>query len=230
VLGGIEGVRITRGPGGYLLAADPLTVDLHLVRHLVSRARETDHPAEAATLYTRALDLWRGDPFPAIDVPWFADLRTAVEAERFAGTLDRNDAALDAGRQAEVLGEITAAAAAHPLDERLAGQLMLAQYRSDRQSDALATFQRIRRRLVDELGASRARTCARCSRRSSGPMLRPHVPQRVAGAAAVPEDHPLQRRFQDLRTAAAHIQAAPSVFELTGGLLLGADVPPSVLR
>jgi alkylation response protein AidB-like acyl-CoA dehydrogenase len=55
------------------------------------------------------------------------------------------------------------------------------------------------------------------------------VLQQVAGVAAVPEDHPLQRRFQDLRTAAAHVQAAPSIFELTGGLLLGADVPPSVL-
>jgi len=55
------------------------------------------------------------------------------------------------------------------------------------------------------------------------------VLQQVAGAAAVPEDHPLQRGFQDLRTAAAHVQAAPSIFELTGGLLLGADVPPSVL-
>jgi indole-3-acetate monooxygenase len=55
------------------------------------------------------------------------------------------------------------------------------------------------------------------------------VLQQVAGAVAVPEDHPLQRRFQDLRTAAAHIQAAPTIFELTGGLLLGADVPPSVL-
>jgi alkylation response protein AidB-like acyl-CoA dehydrogenase len=55
------------------------------------------------------------------------------------------------------------------------------------------------------------------------------VLQQVAGAAAVPEDHPLQRRFQDLRTAAAHVQAAPAIFELTGGLLLGADVPPSVL-
>jgi alkylation response protein AidB-like acyl-CoA dehydrogenase len=55
------------------------------------------------------------------------------------------------------------------------------------------------------------------------------VLQQVAGAATVAEDHPLQRRFQDLRTAAAHVQAAPSIFELTGGLLLGADVPPSVL-
>ncbi|TWF77231.1 putative ATPase [Pseudonocardia hierapolitana] len=153
VLTGVDGVRITRGPGGYLLATDPLTVDLHLFRHLVSRARETDRPAEAAALLTQALDLWQGAPFPTVDVPWFADLRTALEAERLAAVLDRNDAALGAGRHAELLGEIAAASAAHPLDERLSGQLMLAQYRSGRQSDALSTYQRIRRRLVDELGS-----------------------------------------------------------------------------
>jgi alkylation response protein AidB-like acyl-CoA dehydrogenase len=55
------------------------------------------------------------------------------------------------------------------------------------------------------------------------------VLQRAAGTVTVLEDHPLQRRFQDLRTAAVHVQAAPSIFELTGALLLGADVPPSPL-
>jgi alkylation response protein AidB-like acyl-CoA dehydrogenase len=53
--------------------------------------------------------------------------------------------------------------------------------------------------------------------------------QRAAGAVAVSEDHPLQRRFQDLRTAVAHIQATPSIFELTGALLLGSDVALSPL-
>jgi predicted ATPase/DNA-binding SARP family transcriptional activator len=152
-LTGIDGIRITRGPGGYLLATDPLSVDLHLFRHLVARARAADHPAEAAALFTQALDLWRGEPFPTVDVPWFADLRAALEAERLAAVLDRNDAALGAGRHAELLGEIGALATAHPLDERLAGQLMLAQYRCGRQSDALSTYQRIRRRLVEELGS-----------------------------------------------------------------------------
>jgi predicted ATPase/DNA-binding SARP family transcriptional activator len=153
LLAGVDGVRITRGPGGYLLAADPLTVDLHLFRHLVSRARAAERPADAASLFAQALDLWRGDPFPTLGAPWFADLRTALEAERLAATLDRNDAALGAGRHAELLGEIAATAATHPLDERLAGQLMLAQYRSGRQADALSTYRRIRRRLVDELGS-----------------------------------------------------------------------------
>ncbi|GAA0944847.1 BTAD domain-containing putative transcriptional regulator [Pseudonocardia zijingensis] len=153
LLTGLDGVRITRGPGGYLLSTDPLTVDLHLFRHLVARARSAEHPATAAALFTQALDLWRGEPFPAVDAPWFADLRTALEAERLAAVLDRNDAALAAGRHTELLPEIETAAAAHPLDERLAGQLMLAQYRSGRQPDALATYRRIRDRLVEELGS-----------------------------------------------------------------------------
>lgn len=37
-----------------------------------------------------------------------------------------------------------------------------------------------------------------------------------AGATVVREDHPLQRRFLDLRAAAAHVQATPRILELTG--------------
>ncbi len=80
------------------------------------------------------------------------DVRTAVEAERLSAVLDRNDAALRVGRHGELLGELSAALQAQPLDERLAGQLMLAQYRCGRQAEALDTYRLMRDRLVDELG------------------------------------------------------------------------------
>ena len=51
--------------------------------------------------------------------------------------------------------------------------------------------------------------------------------QEASGAGALAEEHPLQRQWQDLRMAVAHVQATPKIFELTGGLLLGANVPVS---
>jgi predicted ATPase/DNA-binding SARP family transcriptional activator len=146
------GVTISRRPGGYLLAADAMSVDLHRFRHLVTKARATADPIEAAALFDDCLAAWKGEPFACLDTPWVNELRDGLVAERRLVELDRNDIALKAGRHAELLVELAAELAAHPLDERLAGQVMLAQYRSGRQADALETYGRMRQRLVDELG------------------------------------------------------------------------------
>ncbi|WP_170225575.1 AfsR/SARP family transcriptional regulator [Pseudonocardia cypriaca] len=153
VLADADGVRISREPGGYVLAADPLAVDLHRFRHLAARARGAGDAAAAAALFDEALGLWSGEPLAGLDTPWAHGIRAAAEAEQIAVVLDRNDAALAAGRHAELLAGLTAALRAHPLDERLAGQLMLAQHRSGRQADALETHRQVRELLVEELGA-----------------------------------------------------------------------------
>ncbi|MHA7652223.1 AfsR/SARP family transcriptional regulator [Mycobacterium sp. ML4] len=152
LLTGIDGVSISRGPSGYMLRADGSTVDLHRFRALAAQARATTDPTAAAALFDEALRAWTGEPFTFLDTPWVNEVRSAVRAERLAVELDRNDAGLRAGRHAELLVEVTAAQAAHPLDERLAAQLMLAQYRCGRQADALDTYRRTRLRLVEELG------------------------------------------------------------------------------
>jgi predicted ATPase len=65
---------------------------------------------------------------------------------------DRIQADLETGRHAELVGELEVLVAAEAFRERLWGQLMLALYRSGRQAEALAAYQRVRSRLVEELG------------------------------------------------------------------------------
>lgn len=148
-----DDVEIAREPGGYVLKADPAAIDLHRFRQLSTAARATAEPTEADRLFREALQLWRGAPFASLDTPWLNDRRTAVDAQRLAVVLDHNDAGLRAGRHGELLPQIAVMAQDHPLDERLAGQLMLAQFRSGRQADALRTFRLMRERLIEELGA-----------------------------------------------------------------------------
>lgn len=148
-----DDVEITREPGGYVLTVDPASIDLHRFRQLTSQARAAADAAEADALFGKALALWRGDPFAALDTPWVNDVRTAWEAEWLSVALDRNDAGLRAGRHCELLLDIAAMQHDHPLDERLAGQLMIAQFRCGRQAEALETYRTMRERLVEELGA-----------------------------------------------------------------------------
>lgn len=146
-------VAIERRPGGYVLTADPQTVDMHSFRRLSTLARASESDRSAAELVTQALGLWRGEPFAGLDTPWLSSMRELLLGERFAAELDRNDVLLRLGRHGELLPSLSAAAAEHSLDERLAEQLMLALYRCGRQADADEQYRRIRRSLADELGS-----------------------------------------------------------------------------
>ncbi|MFD2351283.1 BTAD domain-containing putative transcriptional regulator [Nonomuraea ferruginea] len=164
VLTEMDGVGLVRQPGGYALTADPMTVDLLKFRKLVAEAREAEEGGTALALFDRALRLWRGDLVAGHDSAWLNDVRHGVALERLAAELDRNDLVLDRGGHAGLLAELTASASAHPLDERIAGQLMLALYRCGRQAGALDVYERLRRLLAEELGASPHPGTARSAR------------------------------------------------------------------
>ncbi|MGH4002404.1 MAG: BTAD domain-containing putative transcriptional regulator [Pseudonocardiaceae bacterium] len=152
VLAATDEVRITRQSGGYVLTIDPMAVDLHRFLYLIRQARTADRSQDAAVLFAQALELWRGQAFATLDTPWINTVRDALEVERLAAELDHNDLELRRGHHTELLSNLSTRAAAHPLDERLAGQLMLALYRRGRQADALEYYQELRLRLADELG------------------------------------------------------------------------------
>jgi DNA-binding SARP family transcriptional activator len=151
-LAGTDEVRIVRRPAGYLLAVDPMCVDLHRFRDMVEQARRTDDGQIADTCLERALELWRGEAFRGLHTPWLSAYRETLDRERAAATLDRNDSALRAGQHARLVSDLLTASGQHPWDERLAGQAMLALYRCGRQAEALEHFHRMRHRLADELG------------------------------------------------------------------------------
>ncbi len=151
VLAAAGDVTVAKERAGYVLTADPTAVDLHCFRRLVAEVGTADDD-QAARLLNRALALWRGKPFEGLTTPWLEDLRATLEAERFAAALDRNEVAIRLGRQDDVLGEMFREAAAHPLDERLAGQVILALHRSGRHADADRHYAELSRRLADELG------------------------------------------------------------------------------
>ncbi|MER7004131.1 BTAD domain-containing putative transcriptional regulator [Dactylosporangium sp. NPDC000555] len=148
-----EEVRLHRRSGGYLLAVDDQAVDVHRFSALVTQGRGAHDDQQAVELFEQALRLWRGEPMSELDTPWATGLRAALDGERLAAELDHVDAALRCGRHAELLPSLSARARQHPLDERVAGQVMLALYRCGRQADALQHYEALRRRLADELGA-----------------------------------------------------------------------------
>lgn len=75
-----------------------------------------------------------------------------MNQERAAVELDRADVLLRLGHHAELLTGLAARVRAYPLDERLAGQFILALYQGGRPADALGHYARTRSLLAEELG------------------------------------------------------------------------------
>ncbi len=143
-------------PGGYRLAIDAADVDSAAFERLASRGRAAFAAGESATasgLLHEALSLWRGAPLAdLVDVPFAAVPAARLAELRLAVLEDRIETDLRLGRHAELVAELDALTAENPLRERLSSQLIRALYGSGRQADALAAYDRLRRRLADDLG------------------------------------------------------------------------------
>jgi predicted ATPase len=75
-----------------------------------------------------------------------------LEEQRLVAVEGAVEADLAAGRHREVVAELEALIAEHPLSERLQAQRMIALYRSGRQAEALAAYRQARASLVEGLG------------------------------------------------------------------------------
>ena len=149
---GDGGAALITRPPGYVVRVGRDELDLHRFERLVSEA-DAAEPADAATTLREALGLWRGPPLADLAYEPFAQHAIRRLAELHIAALEKRiDADLAFGRHADLVAELEALVAEHPLRERLRSQLMLALYRCGRQADALAVYQNTRRALVEELG------------------------------------------------------------------------------
>ena len=194
---------LTQAPG-YRLALEPENVDAHRFERLLAAARSADEAARAALL-GEALALWRGPALADLDEEQFARSAAArLDELRVTALEERVDVELALGRHAALVGDLEALVAAHPLRERLRGQLMITLYRCGRQAEALEVYRAARLALADELGLDPSPELQELERRilQQDPSLA--APAEVAAA------HVAERAERKLVTVLAAVPPAQS--------------------
>ncbi|MFF8772360.1 BTAD domain-containing putative transcriptional regulator [Kitasatospora sp. NPDC015120] len=195
LLGTAGGYRLELGPDG---APGEEAVDVRRFERLTAdgRARLADGDAHGAhARLVEALGLWRGPALADLrEVPRLRAEAVRLEDLRLAAVESAAEAELACGRPAAAVDRLWRTAAEHPLREGPQALLMRALYRTGRQAEALALYDRTRRRLVDELGVEPGAGLTAVHRA----ILRqePSVPEAVVAAPATAAGPFVPHRFE----------------------------------
>jgi DNA-binding SARP family transcriptional activator len=162
-------VLVTRAPG-YALVVDDDAVDAARFERAVHQALQagSDRPAaeDALAELDAALSLWRGEPLADVAQYEWASADIARLDETYLQAREARLALLLVlGRPHEVVTEAQALVASHPLREQAHAHLMVALYRTGRQSEALQAYATARRLLAEELGLDPGPELQRLERR-----------------------------------------------------------------
>ena len=153
---GAPGRVLVTENGRYRLTIPPEALDVTTFRRTVDagqRLLADGESAAAAAEIQQALALWRGEVLEDLaEYEFVAPLAARLNEERQAALESLIDCELALGEHAAVIGELDELIAQHPLREQLHQRRVLALYRSGRQSEALTSYDRLRRQLRDELG------------------------------------------------------------------------------
>lgn len=117
------------------------------------RSRLSADPGVRAALLTEALRLWRGPAYADFtDEEFVRAAAHRLTEQRLAVVEEQAEARLESGDHTLLTGELADLVDRHPLRERLRAVQIRALYLAGRQSEALASYDDLRRRLADELG------------------------------------------------------------------------------
>jgi predicted ATPase/DNA-binding SARP family transcriptional activator len=147
-------------PSGYRFAPGPNAVDAARFEAAVRAACRLP-VGESVNPLRDALSLWRGPPYAGIDRPFVTTEAARLEQLRLSSLTRCLAGQLARGQHRELVSELRALTAEHPLDEAVAELLMLALYRSGQQAEALRVHAAVRRRLAEELGTDPGPAIAR---------------------------------------------------------------------
>ncbi len=154
---GIDGRTVlAAAPPGYRLTLPEAACDLG--RFSAEKTKGVHAAAagrfdEASRHLSAALAEWRGAVLDDLRDFQFVDaFATALVEEKVVAHTAQAEAEIACGRGYAVIGELEALTTEHPYREPLWAQLITAYYLSDRQSDALGAYHRLKETLADDLG------------------------------------------------------------------------------
>jgi DNA-binding SARP family transcriptional activator len=158
----VGGDRIEMLTWGYRLHADAGDLDLVHFEYLVRSAREAavnGMAEDALAALDEAVGLWR-EPLPGnvTSQQLRHEAVPQLTGHYLKAVKERAELRLQLGHQRSLADKLFTVLRAHPFRERVVRHLMIAPTRSERQIDALAVCDRLRRDLNDELGIDPAPT------------------------------------------------------------------------
>src|SRR5205823_8344471 len=215
-------------PGGYALVLDGDRLDLSQFERFADEGRAalaSGDAERAAELLRDALALWRGPALSGLASQTLRREAERLDELRLQALEDRLEADLGRGHEREVVAELQPLVAEHPFRERLRALLMLALYRSGRQTEALDVYRETRGLLAEQLGLEPSETLRQLERRmlAHDPELEVKLPEAVAPAqqpAVRPPEQPIRAR-----------RPATVVFaDLVGSTGLGEQLDPETVH
>ncbi|POX82316.1 regulator [Mycobacterium kansasii] len=147
---------LAAAPPGYRLSIPENSCDLG--RFIAEKAAGVHAAAagkfeQASRHLAAALRVWRGPVLDDLrDFQFVNAFATALVEDKVLAHTAKAEAEIACGRAAEVITELEALTVEHPYREPLWAQLITAYYLTDRQSDALSAYRRVKTTLAEDLG------------------------------------------------------------------------------
>ncbi|UUV30974.1 winged helix-turn-helix domain-containing protein [Amycolatopsis roodepoortensis] len=140
---------------GYSLDLPRQQVDVHVFEAELERARAhrlAGSPERELESLHSALGQWRGSALDGIPGPFAETQRARLNELRMSALERQAEVALHLGAYRELVGELAVLVERHPLREGLHRMLITALFRSGRQAEALAAFDRARETIIEQSG------------------------------------------------------------------------------